>query len=924
MTHTVTAEETMVNLTFADGLAGESVYRVMTDHNGQIWLATTNGVSRYNGKKLITYNLTTTGFRTIVVSDICEMADGTIYAATDRGLLRLAHGADQFEHVLSEVTRPECLFADGDTLYIGGRQGLMIFDGHRLKTRNLGPSRKDLDNIVRQYVKDDKGCIWFLGRYDLNRYDTKADTVAKFELRDLPENTALSQFALVGDKAFIGTKGHGLYVYRLKTGEMRMVENVGNVITAVCASDDGHVCVSTDGSGAYLVNSETEKVDEQFGAQQPEGHFLPTNALNCYYRDANGVDWFGFIRFGLAYTYHCGTLFQPYVSDSFSALGMNVRSYCLRDGEAIIGLQNGFYYIDANTHTVRFYSPEDYNGGHIVTSVLFHEGLYYVGTFDGGMRCLDPKTGLFVPQRIDPKLDVANISDMKLSPVDGSLWIGCNEGLYIVDKTGKVRHFTEQNSHIVGGQIVSIAFNRQGDAWLAGAAGVSFYSAATHNIVDIIYPEGFFNTQPWMRLSLGHDGYMFMRTGAQVFYTDERLKDFGELQLPIDLIDAWTRDFIDDGRGYYWLASEMGLFRFEYGDSRSTVGDMLHLGYGEGLRGDHINSMSIDRQQTLWVATSEGLFYLSLGDQVVKSGKENYQVQLFNIRRGSDLLRNGEEYVVNEKHYIRLAWTFASEVLQVEPLLMDYAKQRGRLYQYQIDGGEWQTTIDGEPIAVRGLWPGNHRLTVRLAGVDTTATVYTISVRPSTIVYICILLVILSLLLLYLWYAYRRNTRKLLTERDEIEDALVQMEAELQEANKEEALVRKEESGETSQKYQKVKLDEAECADIVKRMRKYIEAGKLYTNPDMKMKDLADMLHLSPSKLSQVFNLYLNENYYEFMNRYRLDEFKRLIETGEYKVYTITALSERCGFKKSSFFATFRKIEGMTPAEYLRKKGIDS
>ena len=105
-------------------------------------------------------------------------------------------------------------------------------------------------------------------------------------------------------------------------------------------------------------------------------------------------------------------------------------------------------------------------------------------------------------------------------------------------------------------------------------------------------------------------------------------------------------------------------------------------------------------------------------------------------------------------------------------------------------------------------------------------------------------------------------------------------------------------------------------------MKHYIEQNKVYADADLKMKDLADELRLSPSKLSQVFNLYLNENYYEFINRYRLNEFKRLIEAGEYKRFTITALSEQCGFKKSNFFSTFRKVEGMTPAEYLKKQGV--
>lgn len=68
--------------------------------------------------------------------------------------------------------------------------------------------------------------------------------------------------------------------------------------------------------------------------------------------------------------------------------------------------------------------------------------------------------------------------------------------------------------------------------------------------------------------------------------------------------------------------------------------------------------------------------------------------------------------------------------------------------------------------------------------------------------------------------------------------------------------------------------------------------------------------------------MYLKKNYYEFINSYRLKEFKRLVAEGACSKYTITALSEKCGFKKSSFFSTFRKEERMTPAEYLKGEKI--
>jgi AraC-like DNA-binding protein len=85
------------------------------------------------------------------------------------------------------------------------------------------------------------------------------------------------------------------------------------------------------------------------------------------------------------------------------------------------------------------------------------------------------------------------------------------------------------------------------------------------------------------------------------------------------------------------------------------------------------------------------------------------------------------------------------------------------------------------------------------------------------------------------------------------------------------------------------------------------------------MSDIAGTLGVSPSLLSQVFTLYLKEPYYDYINKYRLEEFKKLIQEGRHKQFTITALSEQCGFKKTSFFSTFRKVEGTTPTEWIQR-----
>ncbi len=903
-------DEPMRTLTIADGLAGESVYHVMTDHGGRVWIATVNGINMYNGQRLTTYRLTDRQHRQVTVSMLCETRDHTIYAATDMGLYKLMPGSDQFVHTLPEVQKPTCVMAVGDTLFIGGRLGMQVYDGRQLTTVHLGESRKGIDNVVRHYVQDAQGRIWLMGRYELYRYlpetgELKAQHIAPL----LPERATPSQFDIVGNLCFVGTKADGFYVLDLQKRTGRRVDGVGHIVTSVRRSRDGHVCVATNGSGACLIDARSGRLVATFDARGDGAHDLQTNALNCYYRDDQGVDWFGLVRYGLTYRYHSDALFQHYAVGTFSTAGLNVRSYCFHGNEGVIGTYNGIYYVkDGKTH---FFSSDRLDGSHIVNNIVYYRGEYYIGTFDGGMGVLNGET--LQLRRLDyaPSLQKAAIGDLAVGP-DGLLWVGTGDGLFLIDDRRVHQWFTEQNSPIQGGMILDVTFDQAGNAWLTGAEGLSLYSGQTKTIIDDPnFPDDFFHHQPWCRGAVGHDSLIYMRSGPQVFYTDYRMQHYGELVLPIALPDVWCRGFVDDWQGHFWLNSEMGLFRVDYDGT-----NMVRLGSGAGLRGSHINEMSYDGRH-LWIATSEGLYKLLPAQLDAWAKRTRYRMNLFHIRRGSVLLSPGEERTVNDRRRITLDWHGGADQLLMETVLLDYANPTGRLYEYRVDAGPWVTVLPNEQLTLTDLALGHHQLRVRVAGIAGTETSYEILVRPSVMAVVELVLLVLLTVVFWLGYRYRKNTKVLLTERDEIEDALIAVEHELASVRGEEA----EHDAGKSEKYQKVKLDEVECEEIVRRMRQYIEQNKVYRQVDLKMKDLADELHLSPSKLSQVFNLYLKENYYDFINHYRLEEFKRLVDAGAHRRMTLTALSEQCGFKKSSFFSTFRKVEGMTPAEFMKKKG---
>ena len=424
---------------------------------------------------------------------------------------------------------------------------------------------------------------------------------------------------------------------------------------------------------------------------------------------------------------------------------------------------------------------------------------------------------------------------------------------------------------------------------------------------------------------------MFFPKQTQIFYTNPAMTRFGQLEMPNEFVGSKCYGFLDDMKGYYWIATDQGLYRLNY-----QMQDLQHFGYGEGLMCQFINSVDKDAKGDVWVATSNGL--MEVNRQALESWLRHnpYHIALYDIRRGSDLMEYALEDHANDEHSISIHWNTLSEKLSFRILLQDYARLYGRLYQYKMEGDkEWRSVSDGKDVEITHLLPGIHQLKVRLAGAPATERTYQITVLPSWLAILELIILIAAIILLLMWRNYHKNTKVLLDERNEIEGALMEIEQEKAQLEEQQDLENEAEENEhlesdveetigktATQKYARVKVDEKEFADIVERMKAYIEEKRCYTNPDLKMSDLAEVLGLSSSKLSQVFSLYVKENYYEFINRYRLEEFKRLIAEGKYKKYTLTALSEKCGFKKSSFFSTFRRVEGMTPTEYLKAQNI--
>ncbi|MEO0790496.1 MAG: helix-turn-helix domain-containing protein [Bacteroidota bacterium] len=94
----------------------------------------------------------------------------------------------------------------------------------------------------------------------------------------------------------------------------------------------------------------------------------------------------------------------------------------------------------------------------------------------------------------------------------------------------------------------------------------------------------------------------------------------------------------------------------------------------------------------------------------------------------------------------------------------------------------------------------------------------------------------------------------------------------------------------------------------------------LYKNPNLKLAELAGVLGVSTHQLSQYLNEHQGKSFNQFINKYRIEAAKQELITN--RLFTIEAIGYECGFNsKSSFFSTFKKMVGCTPAAYRKTQG---
>lgn len=888
-------------LSGTEGLSDLVIGALYKDSCGYVWLGTATSVERFDGVHLKHYPIYASSERWKWVNTIIETSGNRLWVGTDGGFWQV--GQDKVERVAPEVIKNgvrSIVKGCNDTLYIGSETGLHIFKDGKIETVLLDTNSFSSANfIMGLYLRED--ILWLItrnGLYSMRLEDRNITHYAN-NLVEHEADFSYRNITCVDSTLYLGTMEHGILSFDIHSHKFQRYINVGcNVIRALSCDGKDMLYVGTDGNGVHFISTKQNKIVRSFCYDPENGKGLRSNSVYSLLVDREGIIWVGLCQLGLDYTVYQSGLFSVYSTPYFTSKDIPVRTIYIGKDEKLIGSRNGLFYIDESENRVTKMVSPQLRSSIIACSYALQDKIY-IGTYGGGMYVFDLKTKKiadFAPEQPVPFVN-GHIFCMNADK-DNNLWIGTSDGIYRYKDGKQLKHFSSSNSHLPEGNIYVIFFDSTHKGWICTEKGICIWDPLSDSIKTNVFPKEFVHEEKicGMYEDSNHELY-FLPYKGNIFISDLFMGHFRRMQ-PNTLLEGKDAMFmIEDKQGWLWIGTNNGLYRY---DKQETF---IPYNFADGVPSHIFLSCIpiIDANDRIWFGNAQGLISLP-PDWESKKYKLDYATVISAVRVNGEQApapiikkRDGTYEISLEAYQNNVSICFSGLVFTVP----DYMS-----YEYQMEGIDksWKVLTGKSEMTYYDLSSGKYTFKVRRAGdvnSETCLYIYLSSSVPWKIWGIALLAIISVLLLTY----YIKKNRK-----KKIENAEVRL---LDEIENTDLLM--------EEKYKTSNFSIEECKRLMEKLEKVMLEHKPYTNPDLKIADLASIMGVSSNTLSYLFNQYLKQNYYNYINDYRIAEFKRLVSKGEHAKYTLNALMESCGFSsRTSFFRYFKKANGITPAEYIK------
>jgi len=125
---------------------------------------------------------------------------------------------------------------------------------------------------------------------------------------------------------------------------------------------------------------------------------------------------------------------------------------------------------------------------------------------------------------------------------------------------------------------------------------------------------------------------------------------------------------------------------------------------------------------------------------------------------------------------------------------------------------------------------------------------------------------------------------------------------------------------ETTPSYGSSGLSEQKAELLEKKFDSLMAQDMLFLKNKLTLNEVAAQLHVPNQYISEILNSRKKVGFSDLINQYRIEEFIKRLEKGDYDHLTLHGLAQTVGFSsKSSFITNFKKFKGITPSEYKQQ-----
>ena len=892
------------SVTVSEGLSHNTINAIYKDTRGFVWLGTQMGLDRFDGVNVTTYPQ----FSGRTVFSIAETDSVNLWVGTDIGLIKFNRKTETVEPIVLDgksLSVKVVFVSKKGRLLLGSSRGLFLYESGVFRKILLDSNALSAVNGLMDIVDGEDDSVWIASNGGLIHYNMETGRSRVFENNIRGGLNYYSCLALMGNTIYLGTANQGMLKFDIGQEVFSIYPQIGNgCIKDLVPVGNDTLYVGINGSGVKIIKASSgqEITSIEHSIQEDA---ICSNAVYSLLKDKN-ILYIGTYMGGMSYTPTRGNTFSIYsFKDKFDSHNLNVRAFWIgKQGRKVIGTRDGLYYISEEENIVKHYTiKSSILRSDIILSVKPLGEDYLIGTYGGGMYLLHAETGKLSFFKPDDCFRQNSFTGCERDK-EGKYWIGSSYGVYVYNElTGQYVNYNNRNSSLAINSIFTLKADSKDRIWIGTNGAVFLYDMSTGTFKSDVFPE---HIEPFTKsiryiYEDNHKNLWFCDDKEGVVKVDEHFTKFEHLTVDDFLPNNSVMSIIEDPHdGGLWFSTQRGLLYIK--DNHHKIFSLY-----DGIPGYIFNNpVQITDDGSIWWGNERGL--VKYTSQLKHERKViPLPPAITSVAVAGRILQTGDELLPFPSSFMEkislpadknnIAFTFSA---------LNYAVVNTDIYEYFLEGydKEWLTLMKGNQVAYMNLPVGNYVFKVRAASNPGAVMAVKVEVVRglSFTLWMVVLCFLTCLVLLYSYYALLGKYRKM---KEDMRENTVQVE------------------GVQKEKYQKSRVDEEEVSRIKQRLTECMNKDKMYLNPDLKLQDVANTIGCNAGDLSQVLNLYLNINFTDYINQYRVEEFIIRVQDKSASKYTLAFLSEQCGFSsRTSFFRSFKKLKGKSPAEYIKEKDI--